>query len=44
MPVHLNREVLAIAVAGPRYRIEHALDDVAARMRAAIDAMEGDAQ
>jgi IclR family transcriptional regulator, acetate operon repressor len=44
MPVHLNREVLGIAVAGPRYRMEHALDDFAARMRAAIEAMERDAQ
>ncbi|MDR5773151.1 MULTISPECIES: IclR family transcriptional regulator [unclassified Caballeronia] len=36
MPVHVNREVLGIAVAGPRYRMEGALDGIAARIRAAI--------
>ena len=41
MPVQVNREVLGIAVAGPRHRIEGALDDIAARMRAAIVEIEG---
>jgi DNA-binding IclR family transcriptional regulator len=42
MPVHLNREVLGIAVAGPRYRMESVLEQIAARMRAAIANIEGE--
>lgn len=41
MPVHVNRDVLGIAVAGPRHRMEGALDDIAARMGAAISEIEG---
>lgn len=43
MPVHLHREVLGIAVAGPRYRMENALENIAAQMHAAIAHIEGDA-
>ncbi|WP_233835508.1 IclR family transcriptional regulator [Paraburkholderia sp. ZP32-5] len=44
MPVHLNREVLGIAVAGPRYRMENALDNIAAQMHAALAQIETDAR
>ncbi|HEY4296785.1 MAG TPA: IclR family transcriptional regulator [Paraburkholderia sp.] len=44
MPVHLNRDVLGIAVAGPRYRMENALANIAEQMHAAIAHIEEDAR
>jgi len=44
MPVHLHREVLGIAVAGPRYRMENALEHIAAHLHAAIARIEEDAR
>lgn len=40
MPVRVQNDVLGIAVAGPRYRMESTLERIVAFMRSAIDSIE----